>query len=319
MKTRNIFIGLLIVLFPLLDSCSEKTVGPDYPVPQPETEIGRKLAGTEGIMASLYSDTTYTLATGVQATELAYLAWTGHSIRAFVFEVDLSQDDITISQTTPDHQQIGKKLQPVTRQALACDAEDFYILGGSNADFFDTKGVTNLPHGVFHHEGVCYKNFFNPKIKRDMSFFDINDEKEAGIGLEEDYEAIAAEGHLFEVCGGGPLLVRGGNALKPVDSEEPRTCIGISEDGKTVYILVVDGRRYEYSYGMTLSELALCMKAIGAYTAINLDGGGSSTFYVRDQRKSDTDPERFVIRNWPTDNGGRERSVASGLAIIKTK
>ena len=310
---------MLSLLLLMVYGCTEKTFGPDYPAPQPKTEIGENMAGTEGIMASLYSDTTYTLATGVQATELSYLAMTGHSIRAFVFEVDLGQDDITISQTTPGNKKVGTMLQPVTKQALACDAADFYILGGSNADFYDTKGVTNLPHGVFHHKGVCYKDFFNPKINRDMSFFYINDEKEAGIALEEDYSTVAAQGHLFEVCGGGPLLVRGGNALKPVDSEEPRTCIGISEDGKTVYILVVDGRRYEYSYGMTLTELALCMKAIGAYTAINLDGGGSSTFYVRDQRKSDTDPERFVVRNWPTDNGGIERSVATGLAIIKTK
>ena len=58
----------------------------------------------------------------------------------------------------------------------------------------------------------------------------------------------------------------------------PRTGIGYSQDKKTIYQCVVDGRGA--SRGATTLELAQLMKASGAYTAVNLDGGGSSCSLV---------------------------------------
>lgn len=79
-------------------------------------------------------------------------------------------------------------------------------------------------------------------------------------------------------------------------------------------MLVVDGRNFHYSNGMNYDDLAKFMKALGAYQAINLDGGGSSTFFIR--TTPSFDDGRFVVRNWPTDNGGKERSVANGLIVV---
>ena len=53
------------------------------------------------------------------------------------------------------------------------------------------------------------------------------------------------------------------------------------------------------------------MKALGAKNAINLDGGGSSTFIIR--KIAGFEDGRFAIRNWPYDNGGVEREVANGI------
>ena len=57
----------------------------------------------------------------------------------------------------------------------------------------------------------------------------------------------------------------------------PRTAFGISEDGRYLYVLVVDGRQEDYSQGADMIDLALLLKAAGASDAINVDGGGSST------------------------------------------
>ena len=320
MKTRYIFITCLsAAILAFSTGCTEKVIGPDFPAPDPKTEIGRAMAGADGIMASLYKDTCYTVTPGVEVTEMSYLSYSGHAMAAYFYEVDLNEEQVTIAMTTAANKPVGKALQPVTQQALAADSPEFYIWGGTNSDFFDMKKGTNLPHGIFVHNGVEQKGFFNPQIKRDMSFFYITKDKRAGIGLEAEYEEVAAEGNLLEACGGGELLVSHGNAMKPAGPEEPRTCVGISEDGKTVYIMVVDGRRYEYSFGITLVDLAKCMQSIGAFTAINLDGGGSTTFYVRDKKLADDDEGRFVVRNWPSDNGGLERSTANGLAIVSIR
>ena len=43
--------------------------------------------------------------------------------------------------------------------------------------------------------------------------------------------------------------------------------------------VVVDGRSTGYSAGVTMTELAEIMQGLGATTAYNIDGGGSSTMY----------------------------------------
>ena len=91
----------------------------------------------------------------------------------------------------------------------------------------------------------------------------------------------------------------------------PRTAVGYSQNGKFLYIVVVDGRQPFYSQGMTLAELADLMIDIGAHDAMNLDGGGSSTLVIRGE---DGKPR---ILNSPIDLyiPGRERPVGNHLGI----
>jgi len=56
----------------------------------------------------------------------------------------------------------------------------------------------------------------------------------------------------------------------------PRTAIGSDEEGKTLILVVVDGRQPDFSEGMNLYELAQLMKELGCWQATNMDGGGSS-------------------------------------------
>lgn len=63
-----------------------------------------------------------------------------------------------------------------------------------------------------------------------------------------------------------------------IQGEQPRTLVGVIDENHLVFV-VVDGRDEGYSRGVTLTEAAQMLIDLGATTAYNLDGGGSSTMY----------------------------------------
>lgn len=91
-------------------------------------------------------------------------------------------------------------------------------------------------------------------------------------------------------------------------ARHPRTAMGLSDDRETMILLVVDGRSSRSS-GMYGTELADLMHQLGAHTAFNLDGGGSSQMWVRGRgtinSPSDGSP-RSVLNHWGvfTDGAG---------------
>jgi len=82
----------------------------------------------------------------------------------------------------------------------------------------------------------------------------------------------------------GPLLLLNGD-IQPLENNNwnnvrnPRTGVCISYNGK-VKLITVDGRFYT-SAGMTLPEFQTFLKILGCKSAINLDGGGSTTMYLK--------------------------------------
>lgn len=88
-------------------------------------------------------------------------------------------------------------------------------------------------------------------------------------------------------------------------TRHPRTAAGLSEDGRTLILAVVDGRT-DASVGMTCTELAALMAELGAHDASNLDGGGSSTMWMTGDG----------VLNDPSD--GAQRVVANHLGVFAT-
>jgi hypothetical protein len=96
----------------------------------------------------------------------------------------------------------------------------------------------------------------------------------------------------WSVCG-SPRLVRNGiakqeSAIEGNDSRRfinyqlPRTAIGFNKARTKLLLAVVEGTNSTKSqYGASLQDLARIMKAMGAFDAMNLDGGGSSTFVIQ--------------------------------------
>jgi hypothetical protein len=86
-------------------------------------------------------------------------------------------------------------------------------------------------------------------------------------------------GDIREIVGGSPLLLDGNEYGFPTasgDGRQPRTIIGW--DATRIWLVTVDGRQPGWSSGITLVEAAQLMRWLGASDALNLDGGGSSTF-----------------------------------------
>lgn len=77
-------------------------------------------------------------------------------------------------------------------------------------------------------------------------------------------------GHALVVAEGNVTAIKG-------EKLEPRSLVGIDATGTTLWLLVVDGRQDGYSEGMSLPELGALAQELGMHTALNLDGGGSST------------------------------------------
>lgn len=112
-----------------------------------------------------------------------------------------------------------------------------------------------------------------------------------------------------QLTSGNPWIVENGVNRKAegdrpdAPARHPRSAIGYDKDGKTMIMLVVDGRS-AISAGVHANELADLMLYAGAYTAINVDGGGSSTLYT----------SAFGVRNQTSD--GRERSVSCAMFAV---
>ncbi|OAK67413.1 phosphodiester glycosidase family protein [Lederbergia galactosidilytica] len=125
-------------------------------------------------------------------------------------------------------------------------------------------------------------------------------------GLNEARHVISGNSTLGYV-----LLKDGMISPKILDQEiplnhdrHPRTMIAVKQG--RLYIFVVDGRQPGHSNGITLAEGAFYLQNLGMEAAINIDGGGSTTCYIR--QPGDELP---TIVNRPSD--GFERAVGNGL------
>ncbi len=112
-----------------------------------------------------------------------------------------------------------------------------------------------------------------------------------------------------EAVGGGPMLILDGKRrVRPSGKESeksrhPRTAVGFNDTH--LFLVVVDGRRPKVSRGMSHAELADFMDKLGCTSALNLDGGGSSTMWFDGK-----------VVNRPSDRTG-PRAVGNALVIVK--
>ena len=122
---------------------------------------------------------------------------------------------------------------------------------------------------------------------------------------------------IENAVGGFRRILENGKPVERVadlNIRHPRSAVGISSDGRFLYLLVIDGRR-PGSIGATEKETALLLLAFGASEGINFDGGGSSALALR------FPDGKIRTVNTPVHGGipGRERAVAGCLGVgIKT-
>ena len=132
-----------------------------------------------------------------------------------------------------------------------------------------------------------------------------------------NWPAADTNGIWTAISGDYPVLVDGTNvgrkylSLGGIHDVNPRTSVGLSQDRRFLYLLVIDGRQSGYSDGAYDFETAAWLQLLGAWDGINLDGGGSSTMSIQGV---DGNPVRLNQSSAVADSG-RERTVGGHLGI----
>ena len=114
--------------------------------------------------------------------------------------------------------------------------------------------------------------------------------------------------------GGGDIILRDGEIIEDVIDEaheklrNPRTAIGVTVEGNVVFF-ANDGRDSKNAAGVNLKTLAEIMGELGCITAINLDGGGSTTVYAT----TPFDASAKLVNN-PSD--GSERLISNAILFL---
>lgn len=138
------------------------------------------------------------------------------------------------------------------------------------------------------------------------STFEVDDEITLNVNTSIDLDDME-----IGFGGGGRLLIQGAEApASPIvgSGRQPRTAFGVSQDGNTAVFMVVDGRGD--SIGATHGEMASYMREYGAYDAMHLDGGGSSTMVAKT-----VDDTELAVKNKVSE--GSERRIMNAVGIFQ--
>lgn len=182
------------------------------------------------------------------------------------------------------------------------------VVGAINAGGYDMSN--GRPSGAFIMSGT-------PINEPTGTTFWIDASGDAHITDAQKCNAALAKGNVLEaVASFGDIFVDG-HARSDLDNSTraSRTAIGIKADG-TVVMFMVDGRQAPYSVGMTMAEVAASMEDLGCVQAINLDGGGSSTFATQREGEPESSTAGLTLRCRPSD--GYERKVSNTIMVLST-
>ncbi len=134
------------------------------------------------------------------------------------------------------------------------------------------------------------------------------DNFKVGDSIKLEFKPSDILANIDKAVGGGTMLVTEGIPAKITHGDKirnPRTAIGYNQDRTKIILATVDGRGK--SMGMTLTELTYFMISMGAYDAINLDGGGSTTMVAKNASG------QLAVVNTPSD--GSLRKVTNGIGV----
>ena len=213
-----------------------------------------------------------------------------------VYLAEVSLDSPEYLKTAFAQESYGRNVTETTSDI----ADSVNAILAINGDFYGTqqKGYVIRNGVLYRSEGSADRE--DLVIYADGSFEIIS---EGEVSAEQLFENGAVQTLSF-----GPALVEEGEISVGLNEEvgramasNPRTAIGIKADG--TYLLAVSDGRTDESEGLSLYELAEFMQSMGAVTAYNLDGGGSSTMVFNGTVINDP-TGGLAGHGW-----GRERSV----------
>lgn len=247
---------------------------------------------------------TQTLSPGIEYTKRLYYTFESYPVRAYVLTVSPGSGKFHTG-TPGDGTVLLNKYATVLAEMNSAAANGKKVVAGVNGDFYDLGG-NYLPRGLCVKEG----QMLTPA--GGYPWFGVLGDGTPVIGSASDYNKYSSS--LHTAVGGRQILLSGG-LISNVElgkefgyTRHPRTAVGIRADG-TVVIVVVDGRQKDtVSEGISLADLAIMFRELGCTDAINLDGGGSSTFIIGSVDGA------FTTKNSPSD--GRLRGISNSLLVL---
>ncbi|NYD66736.1 phosphodiester glycosidase family protein [Agromyces atrinae] len=229
-------------------------------------------SATEGVVSgSSYTDG----ATSVDVTTVT-TGTADDTLTYYVAEVTLS--DATRLRSAFAKDSFGENIIE-TPSAIAESVGAVFAINGDYYGFRDT--------GIVIRNGVVYRD---EGAREGLAFY-TDGRVEVYDETTTSADELLADG-VWNTLSFGPAIVEDGAVVDGIEDvevdtnpgnhsiqgEQPRTAVGVIDENHLVFV-VVDGRSPGYSRGATLPELGEIMAGLGATTAYNLDGGGSSTMY----------------------------------------
>ena len=181
------------------------------------------------------------------------------------------------------------------------------VVGAINAGGYDMSN--GRPAGAFIMSGTVIN-------EPTSTTFWIDKDGSAHITSAQECNAALAAGNVLEAVASFGDIFEDDHARSDLDNSTraSRTAIGIKADG-TVVMMMVDGRQAPYSVGMTMAEVGATMESLGCVQAVNLDGGGSSTFATQREGESENSTSAgLTLRCRPSD--GYERKVSNTIMVL---
>lgn len=235
-------------------------------------------------------------------------------LRIWVAKIDLTAPGVRITATEPAKPSgADAKFETLCQNTLefaqnrgvqlAFNASAFGPMRVHAGEPMDVVGLA-VDDGCVFSQVVDNRNFGAMFISRDgrVSL------KAPPLSPDEAWDVIPGFRMLVD---DGRLAVSDQEANTDFGNVNPRTAVAVDANGKTLWIVIVDGRQKDVSAGMTLVELAALFLNLGVHDALNLDGGGSSTMVL--ESKTGT----FGVVNTPVGQRapGTLRQVALNVGL----
>jgi len=145
----------------------------------------------------------------------------------------------------------------------------------------DTGSIEIADDEIILSYGLLYPDYHFPKIG-DTIRFEITTNIDKNMNFRDGIT-------------GTPRLVRkgvaqheanreGSRSRRFIGSRLPRTAVGYDKNKDYIYLVTISGQnKLSNSKGASLQDLAVIMKNIGCWDAMNLDGGGSTMMIINDE------------------------------------
>lgn len=241
----------------------------------------------------------------------------------YVLRIDLSDPnvDVRVSQGGLDPDGMGEFQTTLQTPTVIAERERFDI--AINGDFFAARQTKDVEGAQSGYVTGKWAKAIGPAVTDGYLWAPASESRAALIFDAQKHPRILSVKDVppdaYQVVAGSHIIVHEGQISVDATSgfsrtRHPRSAVGFDRNGKTLVLVVVDGRRPNEATGMSLPELAELMKQLGCHEALNLDGGGSSELVLRHPQSGE-----LQVLNRPSD--GRERAVANvlGLSIRGTR